>query len=238
MSGADEHILMKNERSASSSSSSTTSVIKKVIVSDKAGGAASDSDDDLPLLEVYKKYKRKIAAETVKSSQNSNDGKKIKTEAPPVKTEAKPVKKEKESVSTKEERRERAEKPPREVMEPREATKSSSSNHNLLSSEFYDKTTKGFLVQTFLCRWWYAVDWPILSELMSAPAGYEALDGFPGVHIGTSQETLGQVLDLRDKSSMPSLKVGTANPDLCTNICLLPVINNVVSLYSGVCSKE
>ena len=226
MSSTDEQIIIKAEDSARSScsrpSASANSHTSQQIVIKKAdrGGAVSDSDDDLPLLEVYKKHKRKIA-ESTKSSQsigtsNASIAKKIKTEPP--KAEAKIVKKEKREKRSKKEVEEEVEEDVEEeegdededvrerpVREPRES-KSSSSN-NSLSAEFYDKTTKGFLLQTFLCRWWYAVEWPEPSTLKKAPAGYEPLDGFPGVHIGTSQELLGQVLDLRDKTTMPSLKV-------------------------------
>jgi hypothetical protein len=51
----------------------------------------------------------------------------------------------------------------------------------------------------------YATEWPAQSSLpASPPKNYDALDGFPGVYIGTSGEDVGTLLDLRDKSQAPS----------------------------------
>jgi len=48
---------------------------------------------------------------------------------------------------------------------------------------FFD-TLKGQLIQKLLCRWWYAIKWPSEADLSKpAPAGYEQLEGFPGVYI-------------------------------------------------------
>jgi hypothetical protein len=53
------------------------------------------------------------------------------------------------------------------------------------------------------CR--YATEWPENASLpASPPKNYDALDGFPGVYIGTSGEDVGTVLDLRGKSKAPS----------------------------------
>ena len=55
------------------------------------------------------------------------------------------------------------------------------------SSDFYESTIKGGLVQQLLCRWWYAQEWPLESDIQSPPLdkGYEPLDGFKGVFICT-----------------------------------------------------
>jgi hypothetical protein len=51
----------------------------------------------------------------------------------------------------------------------------------------------------------YATEWPAKSSLPATPPkNYDALDGFPGVYIGTSGEDVGTLLDLRDKSQAPS----------------------------------
>ena len=73
------------------------------------------------------------------------------------------------------------------------------------AAEFYD-TKKGQILQTLLVRWWYAYDWPTPSEIGAPPPGYEEMDGFPGVFVSMNLESLGQVLDLRDKKNCPSLK--------------------------------
>ena len=54
-----------------------------------------------------------------------------------------------------------------------------------LSTEFYNDTDKGKLVQRLMVRWWYAITWPNPEEIGLPPAGYEALEGFPGVFICT-----------------------------------------------------
>jgi hypothetical protein len=63
-------------------------------------------------------------------------------------------------------------------------TTSSSSTGNK-AADFYTTTTKGQLVQSFLVRWWYAMEWPLPEDIGEAPPGYETLDGFPGVYIST-----------------------------------------------------
>ena len=73
------------------------------------------------------------------------------------------------------------------------------------AAEFYD-TKKGQILQTLLVRWWYAYEWPTPAEIGAPPQGYEEMDGFPGVFVSMNLESLGQVLDLRDKKNCPSLK--------------------------------
>lgn len=62
--------------------------------------------------------------------------------------------------------------------------KSSNSSSGNKSADFYG-TLKGQLVQGLLVRWWYAMEWPKPEDIGEPPAGYEALDGFPGVFIST-----------------------------------------------------
>jgi len=54
------------------------------------------------------------------------------------------------------------------------------------SKEFYENTDKGKLIQTLLVRWWYAIEWPIPSEIGEPPEGYESVDGYLGVFVSTS----------------------------------------------------
>ena len=52
-------------------------------------------------------------------------------------------------------------------------------------SNFYDNTQKGRVLQTLLCRWWYAITWPKKVEEPPADSGYETLDGYRGVYVCT-----------------------------------------------------
>ena len=47
------------------------------------------------------------------------------------------------------------------------------------------ESDKGKIVQAILVRWWYALSWPEPGSTSSAPPGHEALDGYPGVFVGT-----------------------------------------------------
>ena len=64
---------------------------------------------------------------------------------------------------------------------------------------------KGMLIQRLLCRWWYAITWPDPSDLPAQPPPHcDSLDGFPGVYIATSGESVGQIHDIRDRKKCPS----------------------------------
>ncbi|KAJ1386344.1 hypothetical protein B484DRAFT_410248 [Ochromonadaceae sp. CCMP2298] len=45
-----------------------------------------------------------------------------------------------------------------------------------------------------------------MEEIGEPPAGYESLDGFPGVFISTRIDSLGHIIDLRDQSKCPCLR--------------------------------
>jgi hypothetical protein len=53
------------------------------------------------------------------------------------------------------------------------------------STEYYNDTDKGKLVQRLLLRWWYAIEWPKPEDINDPPPGYEPLEGFAGVFICT-----------------------------------------------------
>eukprot|EP01032_Pedospumella_encystans_P027405 gene27405-30976_t len=139
----------------------------------------SDSDDDLPIAELIKKRK-KIEAAKVAAAVKKTAVEKPK--APAASSN---------NASTK------------STSAPRSFSQSSSGNK---AADFYTETLKGQLVQSFLVRWWYAMEWPKMEEIGEPPAGYESLDGFPGVFISTRVDSLGQILDLRNKESCPCLK--------------------------------
>lgn len=63
---------------------------------------------------------------------------------------------------------------------------------------------KGFLAQTLLVRWWYAIKWPV-DNGVKPKTGFETLDGFTGVYISTRQGSLGTVQDTRDQTTCPCL---------------------------------
>lgn len=55
-----------------------------------------------------------------------------------------------------------------------------------LTESFYTTLDKGKLCQSLLRRWWYALSWPQEGVMKLCPKGYEPLNGFPGVFVGTT----------------------------------------------------
>lgn len=92
------------------------------------------------------------------------------------------IKKRKKVVSSK---RKVAKEPRVREKRPRLSDVKPSAKGNSKSSIFYSSTEKGKLVQQFLIRWWYAVEWPSPDDIARPPAGYEPLEGFPGVFVST-----------------------------------------------------
>lgn len=62
-----------------------------------------------------------------------------------------------------------------------------------VSTQFYEECSKGTLVQTFIVRWWYAIEWPIKANIPEPPKGFESLDGYPGVFVSTQVSALDQM---------------------------------------------
>uniref|UniRef100_A0A7S2KSL8 Uncharacterized protein n=1 Tax=Leptocylindrus danicus TaxID=163516 RepID=A0A7S2KSL8_9STRA len=83
--------------------------------------------------------------------------------------------------------------------------KKSSSASITASSELYAKSDKGKLVQSLLCRWWYAIQWPE-QEILEAPVpkNCDTLPGFPGVYVCTKGENVGKIYDHRNKNTCPN----------------------------------
>jgi len=154
---------------------------------------SSDSSDDVPLssLKSPKKKKAKAAAKSPTKKAPAKKTTKAKT-----KTDTKARKKaaKKSSSSGKK--------------SPVPSGKSSAGGNrpNLPCFALCDNDLdKGRLIQRFLCRWWYAVEWPDPSSLPdSPPKGYDALNGFAGVYICTRGASIGRIVDKRDKSTAPS----------------------------------
>lgn len=130
-------------------------------------------------MELIRKRKAQVSAEAISSAQKKKEkddvppAKKVKTE--PAATAKKPAVKEEKSSSAK--TSSSSSKPT--------SSRTSSSSSAQYSIDFYE-TDKGQMVQRLLCRWWYAITWPKPEDIGAPPAGYEALDGFPGVFICTS----------------------------------------------------
>eukprot|EP01038_Epipyxis_sp_PR26KG_P007112 gene7112-9706_t len=135
----------------------------------------SDSEDDIPIAVLMKR--RSIA------DKNGSNTKKIATEA-----NVKTIKKDSGSTT-----------------KTTSKSSNSSSHSGALSNDFYNITKKGYLVQQLLVRWWYAIQWPKPEEIGEVPPGYESLEGFEGVYISTRTDTLGRILDLRNKDNSPCL---------------------------------
>lgn len=118
----------------------------------------SDSDDDIPISELIKKRKLQQQAAAKAEAKAKPEVKKVKTE--------------------------KSEKPTREKETKPNGPLSRVTNFNK-AAEFYTETQKGLMVQKFLIRWWYAMEWPLPDEIGVPPAGYESLDGFKGVFVST-----------------------------------------------------
>ena len=163
--------------------------------------SSDSSDDDVPLskLKSPKKKKKPAAAGKKKAAAKSPAKKATKAKAKTdTKTKKAAAKKKKKKSSSS------GKKSP--VPSGKSSSASSSSRPNLPSFALYDNDLgKGLLIQRFLCRWWYAVEWPDPSTLPDAPPkGYDALNGFPGVYICTRGSSIGKIVDKRDRSTAPS----------------------------------
>lgn len=135
-------------------------VEKKVAVPSKSdSGVASDSDDDLPIITLIKKREREEKAYREAAERER------KASKPSAKSES----------SAK----------PKSSSETKKSESSGGGGGGGGGFTFYETTDKGRLIHAFLIRWWYAYDWPTPEEIGKPPAGFESLDGFPGVFVST-----------------------------------------------------
>lgn len=161
---------------------------------------SSDSSEDVPLSKL--KSPKKAAAKS--------PAKKKAAKSPAKKAPAKKTTKAKTKTDTKTKKKAAAKKKSassgKKSPVPSGKSSSSANRPNLPSFALNDnELDKGLLIQRFLCRWWYAVEWPDPSALpASPPSGYDALNGFPGVYICTKGASIGKIVDKRDKSTAPS----------------------------------
>ena len=146
----------------------------------------SDDSDDIPLSALKSPPKKKAKKPAATSKANATKSNKT---AP--KKKATTAKKKKPAAPKK-----AASKPA-----------AGSSAYVSASTELYANCDKGRLIMSLLARWWYVYTWPEPSTLPSStPAGYDALDGFPGVYICTSGDNVGKFKDCRDHSKSPSFR--------------------------------
>lgn len=179
----------KNVKSPASKKIANDTVENKV--SQSKQNDEEDSDDDIPISELLKKRaSQKVSAPPpAPSSKTLPSKEKPVSNKPVVKKSIASTKKSTDSSNT-------------AVSNKRKVSSITSSSKY---ESFYEETKKGFLVQTLLRRWWYAIKWPAEGQQFNAPPGYEPLEGFRGVYVCTSTANLGHILDLRDRSTCPCL---------------------------------
>lgn len=67
-----------------------------------------------------------------------------------------------------------------------------------------DIPLKEQLVTRLLVRWKYILNWPDNIQVIKCPKNYISIEGYPGVYIGIRDEALGDIMDTRDKTNIPS----------------------------------
>jgi hypothetical protein len=155
-----------------------------------------DSDDDVPLSSLV--ANKKAAASPKKNGTKTTNGSATKKQ--------KTVKKAKSSE------KEKKKKKKSDGKSTTTAVSSTSSNgkksFEWASAAMYGtECDKGLLIQRLLCRWWYAMEWPDPSVILKKPPkNHDALDGFPGVYVCTSGESVGKMKDLRNHADKPCFK--------------------------------
>jgi hypothetical protein len=136
-------------------------------------GHASDSEDDIPIMELIKRRLAKKERENREREKEREREKRRREE-------------EDDRKSKKEKRKSSAD-------DEGPAEKRAVSGSNVKANGFY-QTDKGRIAQSLLVRWWYAYDWPLAEDIGVPPAGYESLDGFPGVFVSTRVSTCAKLL--------------------------------------------
>ena len=174
-----------------------------------------DDDDDVPLSSLKQGpssgSKRKRAAVDYSGADGSDDDDDddeddvplatLKRSSPSSKAKAKPKAKATTKTSSKKKKAAKASVPIDDRPFNKGASKYTSPSAALYDSE----SKKGMLIQSLLCRWWYAIEWPDKSSLPDKiPKHYDQLNGFEGVYVCTSGDSVGKIMDLRDKNKCPS----------------------------------
>jgi hypothetical protein len=163
--------------------------------------AAADDDeddsDDVPLAALKKTKKSEIQEES--DSDSDDDIPLAALKSPPKKKKTAATKKaapKKKKVEAKAPKKKKKTETP--------TATSSNGNYRSPSAALYGTgCKKGMLIQRLLCRWWYAIKWPVnIPE--QPPKHYDSLDGMPGVYICTSASDVGRIRDMRDKTNCPN----------------------------------
>ena len=170
-----------------------------------------DNDDDVPLISLVANSNKRKRDST--SSSNKDPPKKKQSTSKKETSKKSPATK--KSTDKKKKKATTPTKPSPVKSKSSSSTSvvtSSSSNksYEWVSAALYGSgCDKGLLIQRLLCRWWYAYTWPDLDHPVQPIPDlkqYDALDGFPGVYIGTAAEVVGQMYDTRDLSKAPSFR--------------------------------
>lgn len=194
--------------------------ISKSYAEDDDDDDESDSADDVPLSSLVprKDNGKKNGSKTpTKSSNGSADKTKKKKAASP--TPKKKVSATKKKLKKSDSRSSTA-----------TTTSSSTSgkkNYEWVSTAVYGtECDKGLLIQRLLCRWWYAYEWPDPNIMpKKIPKNHDTLDGFPGVYICTSGESVGKLKDLRNHDECPSFLNFLKKPSSELKVLLLKALN-------------
>mmetsp|Transcript_18724 Transcript_18724/g.18033 ORF Transcript_18724/g.18033 Transcript_18724/m.18033 type:complete len:288 (-) Transcript_18724:71-934(-) len=169
-------------------------------------------DDDVPLKDLKTKNTSSSSPSPKKSSKSKSPA--AKKKKPSSAKKAKPSKSKKAAAKKKKKKN-------------IEMNKTSASTLVTASSELYSKSEKGRLIQSLLCRWWYAYTWPDPSSLPEdTPKNYDAFDGFPGVYVCTSGDDVGKIKDYRDKSACPNFNNFSRKTSEILQELLLTAIKN------------
>ena len=151
---------------------------------------SDESDDDIPLAQLIKKKKPTPAKKKNGTKRsNGNETKKRKKEE----SKKRPTPKKKAASST--------------------TSTNNNKSYEYASAALYGtECDKGLLIHRLLCRWWYAYQWPNINE--EVPAGYDALEGFPGVCVctETGHAEVGNIIDRRDLDQAPTFRNFATKP--------------------------
>ncbi|KAJ1450800.1 hypothetical protein M885DRAFT_531339 [Pelagophyceae sp. CCMP2097] len=110
-------------------------------------------------------------------------------------------------------KKESVEKPRKPKSAPASAAKAPKKKAGGEREKTFYESKRGAIVQALLRRWWYAIEWPSKECKEKKPeACFETLPAFPGVHICTSGDRIGDIVDHRDHSKAPSFKMLYTKP--------------------------
>lgn len=166
-----------------------------------------DDEDDMPIAELMRRRAEAMAkTEPAKKPAISVKKEKASPSKSSTTSAAKVPKPVKKGSGNGDAKKEKSSSSP--SSKPRAPTSSTSANStaNAKIKAFYDETAKGKLIQNILIRWWYGIEWPKVADIPAPPPGFETLDGFPGVFVGTRTDNLGSILDKRNGKTCPNFK--------------------------------